>query len=121
MTLNPGVMRDRISLLRRIGTDPWGDVPVSGHVTICGEKFIVMATVWTQYRPTRGREFREGSVPLGEQRAVFTVNYRETLTQVDRLVHLGRGGNHVWNIRSVEPVGFKDGTDIFAYRTDAGH
>lgn len=109
MTLNPGSMRDRVTLQKRGSIDPY-----------TGETWIDVATSWAEFRPTRGREFREGSVPLGEKRAVFTVLYREDLEQVDRLIHHGRGRDKSWNIRDVVPIGFKEGTDIHCSRTDAG-
>ncbi|MBB3410663.1 head-tail adaptor [Rhizobium sp. BK316] len=109
MTINPGKMRDRITLQKR-GVPTWDDP----------EPFVDVGTVWAQFLPTRGREFREGGVAIGETRAVFSINYREDLSQVDRLVHLGRGGNRVWNVQDVVPVGFKDGTEIHATATDVG-
>jgi head-tail adaptor len=108
MTLNPGKMRDRIRLQKRGDPDPF-------HGT---DGISDLATVWAQYRPASGREFREGSVAIGEERAVFTVAYRENLHQVDRFVHLGRGGNRIWNISSVVPVGFKSAIDIHATTAD---
>lgn len=108
-TLNPGQMRDRIKLQKSGPYDPY-----------TGETWIDLGTVWTQYRPASGREFRERVGEVGEERAVFTIQYREGLKQVDRLIHLGRGGDRVWDIESVVPVSFKNATDIHATAKDAG-
>lgn len=108
MAIDPGKMRDRVRLERRgeydfeTGETPW----------------ILVATVWAEYRGQSGREFREGVTAIGEERASFLCNYREGIQQVDRLVHLGRGGNFPWDIVSVQPFNFKDGIMILARKTD---
>jgi head-tail adaptor len=107
MKLNPGTMRDRIKLQAKGSTDPR-----------TGPTWTDIATIWCQFRPASGREYREGSVKIGESRAVFTTQYRSDLHLVDRLIHLGRGGNRVWDISEISPVGFKDATDIKAFATD---
>lgn len=110
MTLNPGTMRDRITIQKRASAD-----------SITGDTFTDLITCFAQFRPTRGREFREGSVALGEQRATFTVQYIENVEQIDRIVHHGRGGDRIWKIQDVVPIGFKDGTDIHVTRVDANN
>lgn len=107
MPLDPGRMRDRVRLELRNEADGWS-----------GPSWTTIATIWAEFRPGSGREFRDGVAAVGEERATFAVNYREGLEQVDRLVHLGRGGNRVWDIKSVAPFGFKDGLLIMATKSD---
>lgn len=108
MPLDPGKMRDRVRIQKRGDYDfESGDFP-----------WIDMGTVWAEFRPSSGREFRAGTLPVGEERGTFAVNYREDLRQVDRLVHLGRGGNYAWDISSVQALGFKDGLLILAVKRD---
>lgn len=109
MTTDPGKRNDRITLQTRGIPDPWTG----------SDGYSDLTTVWAEYRPTMGREFREGSVPVGEERAVFSVAYREDLTQVDRLIHRGNGGDRVWNIRSVVCVGWKKGLDLQCTSADS--
>lgn len=106
MTIDPGTLNDRITLQRSaITDDPDAVFPV--------ERFTDIATVWAKYRPTGGREFREGSVATAEERATFTIHYREDLDQADRLIFAGR----VWNIVSIARVGWKAALDINATST----
>jgi head-tail adaptor len=108
--IDPGRMNDRITLQIRGTPDPW-----SGS-----DGYTDLATVWCQFRPTTGREFREGATPVGEERAVFSIHYRENIGQVDRLVHHGNGGDRHWNIRSIVRVGFKEGLDLHCTAADTG-
>jgi head-tail adaptor len=103
-------MRDRITLQAR--TEPTFENPDGGHASI--------VTVWAEFRPASGREFREGNSAIGEERATFAVNYREGLKQVDRLIHHGRGGERIWDIQSAQSLGFKDGLIILAVAYDVG-
>ena len=107
MTIAPGRMNDRITLQKR--TMLTVNEPYQHQV----EGFADIATVWAQYRPTGGREFREGSADVGEERATFSIHYREDLAQVDRLIFQGR----VWDIQHVARVGWKQGLDINATST----
>jgi head-tail adaptor len=93
MPLDPGKMRDRIRLQRAGEYDPWQ-----------GQTYETVGEFWAEFRAGSGREFREGSTIIGEERATFAVNYREGLRQIDRIVHLGRGGKRIWNIQSVAPT-----------------
>lgn len=102
MANDPGRRNDRI--LIQLRNDPAGGGAALTYRTV--------ATVSATFRQLGGREFREGNIAVGEQRATFTTNYREGLRQVDRIIHLGRGGRVIWNIRSVTPLGFKAGLDI---------
>lgn len=104
MPIDPGKMRDRVTLQLRGEPDPWTG----------SDGMADLATVWAEFRPQSGREFREGVGDIGEERATWLVNYRENLTQVDQLVHRGRGGNRVWDITSIQPYGFKDGLLLLA-------
>ncbi|MFB9952188.1 head-tail adaptor protein [Rhizobium puerariae] len=108
MPLDPGKMLDRIRLQKAGEYDPW-----------LGQTYETIGEFWTEFRPASGREFRDGSVIIGEERATFAVNYREGLRQVDRIVHLGRGGGRVWDIKSVAPFGFKDGLLLMAVANDS--
>ena len=101
---DPGKMTERVRLQRR-----------SSHDAREGDQFTDLANVWAQFRPSTGREFRDGVVPLGEERGTFTVHWREALPQVDRLIHRGR----VWNIRSIAPVGIKSFLDLNATAADS--
>lgn len=106
MPLDPGRMRDRVRIQKRGEYDfETGDTP-----------WIDAGTVWAEFRGISGREFREGAGALGEERATFLIGYREDLRQIDRLVHLGRGGNYPWDIQSIQPFGFKDGLLVLALR-----
>lgn len=106
MTIDPGAFNDRIKLQRSaVIENPETGWPEEG--------FEDIATVWARFRPTGGREFREGSVAVGEERATFTIHYREDLDQVDRLIF----GGKVWNIASVARVGWKEALDINATTT----
>jgi head-tail adaptor len=107
MVLDPGKMRDRIRLQRAGEYDPW-----------TGQTYETVAEVWAEFRPASGREFRDGNTVVGEERGTFSCNYREGLRQVDQLVHLGRGGRRIWNIKSVAPVNFKESILILAVATD---
>lgn len=107
MPLDPGKMRDRIRLQKAAEYDPDN-----------GQTYETVAEIWAEFRPGSGREFRDGNTTIGEERGTFSCNYREGLRQVDRLVHLGRGGNRIWNIQSVAPVGFKDSLLVLAVATD---
>lgn len=108
MPLDPGKMRDRVRIEKRgeydpeTGTEPW----------------VSAGVVWAEYRGQSGREFREGVSALGEERATFLIGYREDLRQIDRLIHLGRGGNYPWDIQSIQPFGFKDGLLVLASKRD---
>lgn len=104
--IDPGKMNDRITL-QKAGTII---NPVSGWPE---EGFVDLATVWSQFRPAGGREFREGNVAVGEERATFTIQWRDNLDQADRLIHAGT----IWNIRSVSRVGWKEALDLNATTT----
>lgn len=106
MTIDPGAMNDRITLQRAAITE-------GSDSTFPAESFTDLATVWAKFRPTGGREFREGSVATAEERATFSILYREDLDEADRLIFAGR----IWNIVSVARVGWKEGLDINASST----
>lgn len=105
--INPGRMNDRIILLKRdvriIETPVYQEIPF----------WRVIGSVWSQYRPTGGREFRDGVIAIGEERATFTILFRKDLTIVDRLVFGGR----VWDIKSINRVGFNEALDLNAIST----
>lgn len=105
--IDPGKMNDRIVLLKH-DTKTISD-PVTQEIPY----WRVLGTVWCQYRPTGGREFREGSVAVGEERATFTTHWRADLEIVDRLVFGGR----IWDVRSINRVGWCEGLDINATST----
>jgi len=99
--IDPGTLNDRITLQRSaITDDPDSAFPV--------ESFTTIATVWAKYRPTGGREFREGSVATAEERATFTILHRDDLDSADRLIFAGK----VWNIVSVARVGWREALDL---------
>jgi len=101
MTLNPGDFNDRIVLQRSAQViNPTTGWPEEG--------FSTSATVWARFRPTGGREFRDGSAAVGEERATFSMMYREDIDQTDRIVFDGR----VWNIQSIARVGWKESLDV---------
>jgi head-tail adaptor len=100
-------MRDRVRLQRSGEYDPW-----------TGPTWETVGEFWAEFRPGSGREFREGTAQIGEERATFALNYREDIRQIDRLVHLGRGGNRIWDIKSVGTIGFKDGILVMATKPD---
>lgn len=104
MAIDPGKMRDRITLQIRGEPDSW-----TGN-----DGMTDLATVWAEFRPSSGREFREGAGTVGEERATWLINYRENISQVDQLIHHGRGGNRVWDIQSIQPFGWKDGLLLLA-------
>lgn len=106
MTLDPGTLNDRINLQQRYEyEDPDTGFPTIGYRDI--------ATVWARYRPTGGREFREGSIQIGEERAVFTIQYREDISVVDRVIFDGK----IWGIESVSRVGWKEALDLLCTST----
>lgn len=105
MKINPGRMRDRIILLKR----DTKNTTTNGVIQEV-EYWKVMASVWAQFRPAGGREFRDGSVEVNEQRATFTILYREDLGVVDRLVFEGR----LWDVKSIVRVGWKAALDVNA-------
>lgn len=106
MTIDPGTLNDRITLQRSaITEDPDSSFPIEG--------FTDIATVWARFRPTGGREFREGSVATAEERATFTILHRDDLDQADRLIFAGK----VWNIASISRVGWREAIDINATST----
>ena len=108
MTIDPGTLNDRIIIQRQsIVEDPESGWPE--------ETFETLATVWAKFRPTGGREFREGSVAVAETRATFTIQYRDDLDQADRLIFAGK----IWDIASVVRVGWKEALDINATSTGA--
>jgi head-tail adaptor len=108
MAIDPGKMRDRVRIEKRGEYDPETGV----------EHWVSAGVVWAEYRGQSGREFREGVTALGEERATFLINYREDIRQIDRLVYLGRGGNYLWDIQSIQPFGFKDGLLVLALKRD---
>jgi SPP1 family predicted phage head-tail adaptor len=104
MTIDPGTLNDRVTLQTKSESADGGfPEPV----------YTDLATVWAKFRPTGGREFREGAAAVGELRGTFTINYREDLTQVDQVVFNGL----VWNIRSVARVGWKEALDLLCTST----
>lgn len=121
--IDPGKMRDRITIQRAATVEVWipGEDGEDGYFDTQPAPPIDLATVWAVFRPTTGREFRSQAVAqkIGESKAVFSINYREDIRQADWIVHRGRGGNRVWNIQSVIPIGFKDGTDIQCVNHDS--
>ena len=105
--INPGRMNDRIVLLKQ--DTRIVETPVYYEI----EFWRVLGSVWCQYRPTGGREFRDGVIAIGEERATFTIQFRKDLTLVDRLVFGGR----IWDIKSINRVGFNEALDLNAIST----
>lgn len=105
--IDPGKMSDRILLLKR--DTKTVEEPYQHEIEFWRE----IGKAWSQYRPTGGREFREGVVAVGEERATFTCHYRDGLANVDRIVFKGK----VWDIQSVNRVGWKAAIDINATST----
>lgn len=100
--IDPGKMNDRVRLQKLEVQEFFEPYYHTKNV------FVDVATVWATFRPTGGREFREGAIAIGEERATFTTHYREDIRQVDRLIFQGK----VWEIKSINRVGWKEGLDI---------
>lgn len=107
MNIDPGKFADRIILLKR--DKKIIEEPVYYEVPYWRE----IGGAWCQYRPTGGREFREGNIAVGEERATFTTPFRMGLTILDRLVFQGK----IWDIKSINRVGHNVALDINAIST----
>ncbi len=108
--INPGKLNDRILLQRRTEVEIYHE---NGGFYTSEVVWQDIGHVWSTYRPTGGREFREGVIAVGEERATFTALFRNDLAIVDRLIFQGK----IWDIKSINRVGFNEAIDINAVST----
>lgn len=99
--LDPGAMRDRITIQRATTTTTGG---------LTTETWNNLVTTWARVKYQSGNEFLSASTIVGAHQAVFSIRHRTDINQADRILFAGK----TWSIVAVLPVGHKVGLDLHA-------
>lgn len=76
------------------------------------EEFTSYATVRAKLSETGGREFFTANTTIAEQKAVFTIRWRDDVTVTDRISYGGRN----YNIVSTREIGRRVGLELQTVR-----
>lgn len=100
--MDAGLLNRRIVIEERQTEDDEFGEPI--------EKWLPVAKVWANYRPTRGNEGYAAAQRFAEVQAKFHIRFRRDVTPTHRIAFDGR----LWDIIEVLETGLREGLDILA-------
>lgn len=101
--MDAGLLTRRIVIeARETADDPDYGEPI--------EKWVPIAKVWANFRPTRGNESYAAAQRFADVQAKFHIRFRRDVTPKHRIAYDGR----LWDIVEVLEVGNREGLDILA-------
>lgn len=101
--MNAGKLDRRITIQSLVETQDDFGQPV--------QTTVVLATVWANVAPLRGKEPFQGEQFNAQQVVVFTVRWRDDVDATMRIEHEGE----TYDIQSVSEIGRREGLEIVGF------